>query len=343
MVAHKDEPHPHIHLIVNRVNPQTGKAASLSNDHLNLSRWAEGYEREQGKLRCEQRVLNNEARRKGMFVRDLRSMRPMTFHQWRRQRGRDAFYVRETTAKNLAAFHAGQRQALRDRHAAQRDDLYDQKEDRIRAFRAGLRNDNRPKWAELYRRQRQEKRDLNRAQRNRYSRLAYYLKHRGDDPRARTNSGAAKVVIEAARAVLGGDNPHGVLSRKHEAERTALAKETRSKIMDKIREINEGYREDLQQLRQAQTAERQEVEQGQKQDERGLEAEHIMQSEERARDIKEGRDREQFREEVGKDLSGEFTRRVRQELKRMKKRREAERKRGKDRGGGREREKERRA
>lgn len=72
MVAHRDEPHPHIHLIVNRVHPQAGKAASLSNDHLNLSRWAEAYEREQGKIRCEQRVLNNEARRKGRFVKDLR-------------------------------------------------------------------------------------------------------------------------------------------------------------------------------------------------------------------------------------------------------------------------------
>jgi hypothetical protein len=36
MVAHNDEPHPHI--------PETGKAAVLSNDHLILSRWAEAVE-----------------------------------------------------------------------------------------------------------------------------------------------------------------------------------------------------------------------------------------------------------------------------------------------------------
>ncbi|HUF79697.1 MAG TPA: relaxase/mobilization nuclease domain-containing protein, partial [Burkholderiales bacterium] len=231
MVAHNDEPHPHIHLIVNRVHPQTGKAAALSNDHLKLSRWAEAYERKHGKIRCEQRVINNEARRQGRFVKDRRSLRPMTFHQWRRQRGRDAFYVRQTTAKNLAAHHAGQRQALRDRHAAQRDDLYDQKEDRIRALRAMIRNEDRPMWAQLYRQQRQEKRDLNRAQRHRYSRLSYYLEHRGHDPRARTHFGAAKIVVEAVRAVFGGDNPHGALARKHERERAALAKEGRALLM----------------------------------------------------------------------------------------------------------------
>jgi hypothetical protein len=336
MVAHNDEPHPHIHLIVNRVHPQNGKAAALSNDHLNLSRWAEGYEREQGKIRCEQRVLNNEARRRGQFVKDRRSLRPMTFHQWRRQRGRDAFYVRQTTAENLAAYHAGHHQALRDRHAAQRDDLYDKKEERIRQFRAQLRNENRPEWAALYRQQRQEKRALNVAQRTAYSRLRYYLEHRGHDPQVHTRSGARKIVTEAVRAVLGGDNPHGALSRKHERERAALAKAGRTQIQDTIRDINQGYRQDLKQLTQAQATERRTVEESQKQEQRTLEAEHTRQSQQRARDIKEGRDRQQFREEVGKDVSDEFARRVRNRLDQMKKRREAERRRGK--GKGRERE-----
>lgn len=338
MVAHNDEPHPHIHLIVNRVHPQTGKAAALSNDHLKLSRWAEAYEREQGKIRCEQRVLNNEARRKGQFVKDRRSLRPIHFHQWRRQRGRDAFYVRQTTAKNLAAYHAGQHQALRDRHAAQRDDLYDKKEERIRQFRAALREENRATWAALYRQQRQEKRALNVAQRTAYSRLRYYLEHRGHDPQGHTRSGARKIVTEAVRAVLGGDNPHGALSRKHEGERAALAKAGRTRIQDTIRDINQRYRHDLQQLTQAQAAERQKVEEAQKQQQRRLGTEHTRQSQQRARDIKEGRDRQQFREEVGKDVSDEFARRVRNRLDQMKKRRTAERSRNEGKGKGRERE-----
>src|SRR5688572_1133016 len=65
MVSHNDEPHAHIHLIVNRVHPETGLAAKLSNDRLKLSKWAEEYEKKQGKIRCEQRVENNEKRRQG--------------------------------------------------------------------------------------------------------------------------------------------------------------------------------------------------------------------------------------------------------------------------------------
>lgn len=339
MVAHNDEPHPHIHLIVNRVNPETGKAATLSSDHLTLSRWAEAYEKQQGKIRCEERVINNEARRKGRFVKDRRSLGPAAFHRWRRQRGRDAAYVRQATAKNLSAYQSGQREALRDQHAAQRDDLYDAKEERISQLRAALREQNRSKWADLYRRQRDERKALNRAQKTAYGRLRHHLEQGGTDPRARTKTERKAMIKDAAQAVMGRDNPHGVMSRRHEAERAALAKETRAQIRDGIREINSRYRRDLGRLQQSQTAARQKLEQGQAAERHTLQAEHNRQSQERARDIKEGRDREQFRKEMGvPNLGDEFEKRVRQRLKQTQKRRAEERKRGKDRDGGRERE-----
>ena len=56
-------------MIANRVDPETGKAAKLGNSELRLSRWAEGYEREQGRTRVEKRVKNNERRREGEEVR----------------------------------------------------------------------------------------------------------------------------------------------------------------------------------------------------------------------------------------------------------------------------------
>ena len=65
IVAHDDTRHPHVHVVANRVDPETGKAAKLGNSKLRLSRWAEGYEREQGRIRCERRVKNNARRRAG--------------------------------------------------------------------------------------------------------------------------------------------------------------------------------------------------------------------------------------------------------------------------------------
>lgn len=70
LVAHSDTQCPHIHAIVNRVHPENGKAASTSKDHLILSRWAQAYEREQGKIRVPARVDHNARRDAGEFVKN---------------------------------------------------------------------------------------------------------------------------------------------------------------------------------------------------------------------------------------------------------------------------------
>lgn len=80
MVAHNDEAHAHIHCIVNTVNPNTGKVNTLPFAKMKLSRWAEAYEKEHGKVYCDQRVENNARRDQGEWVKyqepelDMKSM-----------------------------------------------------------------------------------------------------------------------------------------------------------------------------------------------------------------------------------------------------------------------------
>ncbi len=62
IIAHNDEPHPHVHILINRVSPIDGRHLSSSKEKYNLSRWAEAYERENGKIYCENRVENNAER-----------------------------------------------------------------------------------------------------------------------------------------------------------------------------------------------------------------------------------------------------------------------------------------
>jgi hypothetical protein len=69
MVSHSDEPHAHLHLIVNLVHPETGKVNTLYRSRRQLSKWAEEYERGNGKIYCEQRVENNSKRAKGQKAR----------------------------------------------------------------------------------------------------------------------------------------------------------------------------------------------------------------------------------------------------------------------------------
>ena len=54
VVSHRDG-QPHVHVIANRVDPESGKAAGLNRSKLKLSKWAEEYERVQGK-RVQDRV-----------------------------------------------------------------------------------------------------------------------------------------------------------------------------------------------------------------------------------------------------------------------------------------------
>ena len=64
IVAHSDTAHRHVHVIVNRVDLETGKAAVVGRSRLRLSEWAKGYEEAQGQIRCERRGLNNQRRGK---------------------------------------------------------------------------------------------------------------------------------------------------------------------------------------------------------------------------------------------------------------------------------------
>ena len=63
LVAHRDGTTPHVHVVANRVSIEDGRAAPLSQSRLELSRWAEAYERQQGRIRCPRRVEHNRDRR----------------------------------------------------------------------------------------------------------------------------------------------------------------------------------------------------------------------------------------------------------------------------------------
>lgn len=319
MVAHNDEPHPHLHLIVNRVHPATGKAATLSNDRLALSRWAEAYERRQGEIRCEQRVINNAARRQGQFVKDRRSLDAAAFHRWRKEQLRAAFQVRQAEQKNLSAYHQGQRQAL-----------HDEKELRIAARRAEIRARNRPEWAALYRRQAQETRALDQTRRSALSRLMYWMRHRQE-------IGTPGGLAGAFAALRGHYGPvfAGAMRTRHEAERKAMARRVSEQNRQAIREENQAYRAELAHIKQLQA-----------QETRRLKDIHAQQSQDLARGIRERAGEREFQKAAGKEgaqdrdgtsagtMSEEFNERVGRRIRKARKR--DEQRRGK--GYGRERE-----
>jgi hypothetical protein len=57
-VGHNDTEHRHIHIILNRVNPENGRTLDDFREQKRAQSWALQYEREQDQVRCEQREIN---------------------------------------------------------------------------------------------------------------------------------------------------------------------------------------------------------------------------------------------------------------------------------------------
>ncbi len=146
IVAHDDPRHPHVHMIANRVDSEIGKAAKLGNRKPRLSRWAEGYQREQGRIRCEERVKNNARRREGEEVVRHPWERPLQWARFRREgiergRTRRATPPGDEERVDMTAWRRAEAQ------------LWEQVEDRRWLGFWRLESRARAEWAELHERQ----------------------------------------------------------------------------------------------------------------------------------------------------------------------------------------------
>ncbi|MCY4123508.1 MAG: relaxase/mobilization nuclease domain-containing protein [Acidobacteria bacterium] len=71
LVEHTDTAHPHVHVAVCRVDPETGKACGRKNDARKLSTWAAKYERSRGRVQVPNRIARREAREEYRAVVDV--------------------------------------------------------------------------------------------------------------------------------------------------------------------------------------------------------------------------------------------------------------------------------
>lgn len=171
IVAHNDELHPHIHLMINRVSPRDGRLLSSSNDRLALSKWAESYERDHGKIYCDERVLNNRLRAGGSYVKGERNVPRHVFEALALQSSNDNSQINVVKAEERKKDHA---LALKGRNMTKQhnaawskldDDFQQRKADIARTLKketskaeARIANEMRPEWKALYARQDAEKR-----------------------------------------------------------------------------------------------------------------------------------------------------------------------------------------
>lgn len=275
LIGHSDEPHKHIHVIVNRVNPETGIAAPLKMDHLKLSSWAEEFEKRQGQIRCEQRVENNALRRQGEFVKDKGSQKAAEFNRWRQDRVTRQSEKRIRETDRLTAKHTGERDQLQNR----RDQLIAGQRER---FREATRGD----WRDLFTIQRQEQRRFDEAQRNAWTRMRFFLRTHGEEFRKAGKASRAEMLKGGFSALTGSKEQKARLENKQKDERIFFADKLNKRAAKLSESIRHKHEKNLADLRKRQDNEHHEM--------------RMRQSEEskaQAKEITEGRDKHIFRQE----------------------------------------------
>ena len=64
-VAHNDTAHPHVHIILNRIHPETGRVLNDAFSKNRTQEWARAYEHEHGRIWCEERIGKDYGRADG--------------------------------------------------------------------------------------------------------------------------------------------------------------------------------------------------------------------------------------------------------------------------------------
>ena len=153
LVAHKAPP-PRLHIVANRVHPETGKAAGLGRDRLTLSKWAEGYERAQGAIRCAGRVKHNLQRAQGQWPPRNRAPAPWQVRQ-RKERAAAA-------KPRIGAWRSSEAREQRRLDAIEDASWSSYQAARTEALRQ-LQNTHDREWRRLFHRQERAREDLDRA------------------------------------------------------------------------------------------------------------------------------------------------------------------------------------
>ncbi|MCQ0990612.1 relaxase/mobilization nuclease domain-containing protein [Jiella marina] len=162
IVAHTDQKHPHVHVVVNRVNPNDGRMLSTSNDRLKLSDWANRYERERGQILTPAREEKRQLREQ-FADRAARS----AYAAEKRQENERKPRAEHSPARMLKEFQEQQRaqhrQEWRDLSSQNKDArsrIYDHHRERIGRAVARHKAETRPIWAEYFREQREARRSF---------------------------------------------------------------------------------------------------------------------------------------------------------------------------------------
>jgi len=155
IVSHDDKPHAHVHLMINTVNPETGLHLDDNFDKRRAQKWALGYEQENGRIHCAQRL-------ESIGEREDAPTRPawMAFHEKQKEFERDENAL-ANQAPNLSDEQESPRlsnfdewKKLKEFQRQERTDFFAEGKSEFselrRIINREVREEFRERWADFY-------------------------------------------------------------------------------------------------------------------------------------------------------------------------------------------------
>ncbi len=223
----------------------------------------EGKQSERGDINRAIRAANDNLR----LFDELR--KKAEYHISQRQKTKEAFEKRQAEQKDLAALHK-----------KQREDLQAQKEKLIKQRLNELKDRNRSKWADIYRRQEQENNNFEQSTGSAFGRLRYFIKNKECLTAVYDEKGH---LSDAFKSVLNRDLLAQCLKNRHENERKNLAVNVSDEKKRVYNQFNAEYLEQLEVLKAHQHDDR-----------HIMKVRHSDDSLRRAEDVASGKAKEEF-------------------------------------------------
>lgn len=245
IIGHNDSPHPHVHVLLNRHCPETGRILSSSKEKLKLSQWAQAYEQQRGKIYCEERVHNNDARERGDYTRGARPLPRQIVEAHKVLR--DAANDNPDRIAQLRGNHHSrirelgvQTRALKERHAqawehlqaqdrARRAQIRHETSNAIAKIRTHLLGQFRPAWRALRDTEEQDRETFKSREQSRFGQLRNLFQtmnvHRSalDGPKPH-------IVTQLWRGMTSSQERAAMLERTHAQRRQELEAQQRGAI-----------------------------------------------------------------------------------------------------------------
>lgn len=176
IVCHRDEAHPHVHIVLNRVHPETGIMLSDSNERRTLSAWALAYREARGEALkyCPQRAKNRDEREK---LKQSPERKPAPANEraavsdqakaWSAaaERPKSEGSTLKAKAETVKARHQQERGDAWTAFKAKRDQTWSERPS-FKAIARQHRDDTRPAWSVFGRRQASERREFRKYERS---------------------------------------------------------------------------------------------------------------------------------------------------------------------------------